>query len=388
MSDELLLNILHYVPKTQLYDLCLIPAFHGAATELLYGSCERKSELHCSPLRTIITCPTLAVLVEEVIAGCNHISQPYNNEDMRVFIAGLRDMGMATPEKIEWSSQIQQEDQRAELALLLCHTPNIRRLVVGNQLEAPPSLCMDVPRPPLWLQLLNRATQEPRPAWMPSFHKLQSIVISLLAGMTSATIFSLLGLPGLRKLRLINAGGSGIEFGSSHLYHAPLLSLRSSVSELELEDGYFDASFISDLIISCGALRHFSYSTDDWRSVSHLHGSKIGDAIRRHQKTLETFTLVSTSDIWPRHGNSTLEHCEPLGSLQAFERLAHISCESDMLLGVTNRLRLQDVLPGSIQTVALELPDCTHVSGGQRSFCHGNWWTEAITWILVAVQEK
>jgi hypothetical protein len=354
LPDELILEILHYLPGIDLDNFQLPTLLSLALTSRrLYRVVVEKIYLSydshfCEPylfLRTLISNPQLADLVQNLNMTQGPQSHrgnvPYlpTAQDKKVIKGGMR--ALAVPGWKDWTADCNGDritNEPVHNAILL-HTPNITSLRVEDVARVEK-------RCPAWFELISKASVGTLTEHTHRFEYLRSIKVDV----RSATLSQLAPLFRLQSLRHFEVGtvpepSMGICVNCNERHGEKLQTIAklrrlipeacNNLEELYLEHTFYCMEILEVLLASPRQLKSFKYDVLlDHISEAYVEEDLTLLTVLHHQRTsLETLNIFCDALAEGDTAGDIHLH-DSHHSLADFTSLKHISCPLSMIAPV------------------------------------------------------
>ena len=339
--------------RTHLVRFCLVSKFFVPATRRrLYASfwCDRPKETWRirAFLRTVIANPLLASYVvslklnawrawvrdsDEWDSGYDDdrkYSPGRNRGDRGLFQKAIQHLALS--DKTFWRSAVRKDVDEVYLALLLLLLPNLRKLELSL---------------PLRFDILTKALHHAtllRPLHVPlaSLQKIENVGCWFRRNVAQGDISELAPFFRLPRMKGFRAGSDLV---SSKPW--PQLPQHTALEYLRLGCRDLQPETLGSMLLGLVSLRVFVF--EPYLLGDHIlfHPQRFGSALINAAASLRDISI--TPQYW-YHGDGTL-----LGSFRSFTQLKCLTTELRWLLGDARSVRLVDILPPSLERLALAL---------------------------------
>lgn len=336
LPDELIVNILDYVPGVNMGDFQLptllsLSRVNRRLRNIVIESLFQTYDSHfCEPytfLRTVITNPQLANFVRNVDITNGTMAhadrKPYRAtaQDKKIIKEGLRKLEM--PDWKVWAMICNELNPDLETlhAAILMHVPNITSLFVH-------STGFVETQKAKWLELLQVASNTMTPQRAHSFQHLRSIRFEA-NGISVMRMAPLFRLPSLRQLSII--GGVHYILSSSETISKLKRMISPAGNDIEvlhLEQSFYHRNILSVLLASPRQLKEFEYGVDSdlplgvQDALRSITQSNLYTALEHQRSSLEKLHL-------PYDGSSARDYANSMGlhgNLHRLDALLHLRC--------------------------------------------------------------
>jgi len=339
LPDELVLNILDYLPGINLEDFQLAAlvslsstnrCFHRLVAEKLY--CTFDSHF-CEPylfLRTVTSNTHLAKFVQ--LADLTYGTWAHRErkrhtasaQDKKIIKEGLKSLGV--PDWKTWATDCNADHAEVEALYIaiLAQTPNISTIKISNgRMEN----IFRSRRTPKYIDLFRRANLGTSLGSMHRFRSLRSLTV-LADVLTVTQLAPVFRTPSLRKLQLeeLVEHDEGGERAEQFLQHI-IPSRCNNLEELHLTRSFVQNDVLGVMVASARKLKVFKYEVmldkvDYELEDQDVDCTKIDTALRCQKQSLQTLSFASDADSErPFRDPFTLGE-----GLQDFDALTHLSC--------------------------------------------------------------
>ncbi|KAH7135055.1 hypothetical protein B0J11DRAFT_151140 [Dendryphion nanum] len=339
LPDELLLVILSHVGedtrsafsiksrRKTYYNLSLTSRrLNRAANDYLYEVFDCRVEQSQPFLRTLIANPQLSLRVKSITWVSEY---PWRNPPAagkpsssctRILRERLKDMDIIDRASIIKDYTSDHPGDMLSLAILFA--PNLRELAISDYSWGTSGDMGKWPTAKRYgLPLLLNSVNGSSIGKLPSYQHLHTLTIRL--GPNSINdLYPVFRLPALRILSFEDIHASGVGNGS---ITNPAVGF-SSIEDLSCGKSYVASSVLSDLILSCRALRRFDYAYCSWQvgpQAHAVHYPTLSRALRKHKDTLEMVDLDDESDR--ENVLLTMDSRGKLDSFRDFTKLKHLA---------------------------------------------------------------
>jgi hypothetical protein len=370
LPDELLLNILDYLPGIDLKDFQLTALlnlsrvnrhFHSLVSEKLYAI---YSSFFVEPflfLRTVISNAHLASCVRHVDFTCGKWAHRErkryrpNAQDKKVIKEGLKALGL--PDWKTWATDCNTADTELDAlhTAILMQTSRVSSItihddMVGNHVGT---------KIPKWVDLFKKANLGTSLGRMHRFENLRSLRIEV-AEVSLMALAPIFRTPSLRKFSISglaeeNTAGQRMQQELQHMFPRRC----NKLSELHLENSFLPNSTLAIVIASARGLKILRYEHtldvigEDELGVpprAAFGPTKLVEALESQKTTLESLTFTNDEGI--ETGMNVAHLFSLCDGLQNFQQLKYLSCPLDCIVNkrIIDDTTLPERLPRSLTT--------------------------------------
>ncbi|KAJ4331494.1 hypothetical protein N0V87_009121 [Didymella glomerata] len=358
LPDELILEVLHYLPGIDMQDFQLHTLLslslttrnlHRVVSDKIYSTYD---SYFCEPflfLRTLISNPRLGESVRHAkfrYGDDAHLERKRYSptaRDKKIIKEGMKALDF--PDWKGWATRCNSVDVELDIlhTAVMLHTPNLVTLDVEDGLISAYSKAK-------WPELIKKATTGEHFGHAHRFKALQSVRVDA-QNMVIHHLVPILRLQSLRKLELRELSEVELDMRAPAELRRVLPPGCNNLEELVLEECSLRYDALETLIASARGLRSFRFDANQESVLLGGSGVMLQNALWRQQNCLESLDIYH--DPWHKDDEDHLQH----GGLEQFPVLRDLKCPLRMVVDVRSgaSATVLEFLPPALETLCLTI---------------------------------
>ncbi|KAJ4401129.1 hypothetical protein N0V91_008151 [Didymella pomorum] len=358
LPDELILEVLHYLPGIDMQDFQLHTLLslslttrnlHRVVSGKVYSTYD---SYFCEPylfLRTLISNPHLGESVRHAkfrYGDDAHLERKRYSptaRDKKIIKEGMKALDF--PDWKGFSSRCNSAEVELDIlhTAVMLHTPNLMMLDVEDGLISAYSKAK-------WPELIKKATTGEHFGHAHRFNALQSVRVDA-QNMVIHHLVPILRLQSLRKLELRELSEVELDVRAPAELRRVLPPACNNLQELVLEECSLRYDALETLIASARSLRSFRFDANKESVLLDGSGIMLQNALWRQQHCLESLDIYH--DPWHKDDEDHLQH----GGLEQYPLLKDLKCPLRMVVDVRSgaSATVLEFLPPALETLCLTI---------------------------------